>query len=379
MSDSKRPSQLTVMLVGCLLCVVSVPLATYALRRNAEYKERYDKIATMTESERKQLLFQYDEFKRLPPERKQHFRNMQAQLEGPHRDLQATLNSYRDFIKTLNPVDRADIESQHSSAQKIAVIERILAQRRESLAQLEEGSAAAERFRSERSGRFFTNDELLAMSDVLEEQLPETTIRTSKIGQYERDDRDVTRAVTRAALVLNATLKLHTNKSAQRGITPFDAETIEALQENLENEHFRERIAHSDDPGEQTRRLILVMYFRCYFAQFAEPPELHELQDLMNAKDQEERNRLIAMRPHELYRELVREYVKTHPTELSRTVAEMKPIIERFPEIHRGGPPPGRPGRERPPDRPGPRGNFNRNRPERGGPRETNPPSEPRD
>lgn len=371
MSDAKRPSQLTVMLVGCLLCVASVPLATYAFRRDAELKKRSDKIAAMTESERKQLLYQYEEFKRLSPERMQHFRNMQAQLDGEHRDLQATLNSYRDFIKTLNPVDRAEIESHHSSAEKIAVIDRILTQRRESLAQLEEGSAVAERFRSERSGRFFTDDELLAMSDVLEKQLPEKMLRASKIEQHERD-------VTRAALVLNSTLKLHINKSTQRGITPFDDETLEALEQILQNERFRERITNSKDPSEKTRRLILIMYLRCYFAQFSKPPALQDLQDLMNAKDQDERKQLIGMRPHELYRELVRDYVKTHPTELSRTVAEMKSIIDRFPESHRGGPPPGRPGRDGPPDRTGPRGGFNRNRPERGGRRDTDPPPESR-
>jgi hypothetical protein len=115
------------MVISSLFCVVLVPLVYAAVNRTAEQQRRFDEIANMTESDRRQLEHNFEAFQQLPPEKQEQYRQLHAQLHGTEfNDLQTVLLDYHEFLRSLDPVDRSEIERQKEFWGKIHAIENVV-------------------------------------------------------------------------------------------------------------------------------------------------------------------------------------------------------------------------------------------------------------
>ena len=112
MSRIKSLSRRAWLLIACAVSVIAAPIISWALQRDPEMQKRYEQIAKMTESERTRLEYQYEEFRSLSEAEREQYRQLHAQLTGERNDLQPTLDAYTAFLRTLNPVDRADAPRQ---------------------------------------------------------------------------------------------------------------------------------------------------------------------------------------------------------------------------------------------------------------------------
>ncbi len=70
--------------------------------------DRRLRIATMTESERSQLIRKYNDFQRLAPETRMQIQQMHAAVENEPR-LRRTLLEYQKFVSTLDPLDQTEL------------------------------------------------------------------------------------------------------------------------------------------------------------------------------------------------------------------------------------------------------------------------------
>ena len=126
----KRLSRPLLIVFACLLSIAVVPLVHIATGSSAEYDRRVQHIAGMSQGERNRLEHNFDEFHKLPDDDLARIHQLHEEVQS-NPDLKETLDKYRDFLKSLNPIDRAQIEIQTTQADKLSAIKRIAAERQE--------------------------------------------------------------------------------------------------------------------------------------------------------------------------------------------------------------------------------------------------------
>ena len=88
-------------------------------------KERTDQLQKMSEIERERLNRNIQEFQKLKPEEKQHYRAMHAELfeDRVHvGGLSALLQTYSVWVQTLPPKQRIELQNETVPAKKLALV-----------------------------------------------------------------------------------------------------------------------------------------------------------------------------------------------------------------------------------------------------------------
>ncbi len=95
---------------SALLCLLLVPVVHAAMNYSSEKSERQKQLAEMTESERLKTNRAFEEFQQLSPEQQESFRELDRRLNGEDIKLKPTLADYQEFLSSLSPVDRMEID-----------------------------------------------------------------------------------------------------------------------------------------------------------------------------------------------------------------------------------------------------------------------------
>lgn len=383
MSSPKLPRPKTMMFVSALLCVSLVPLVYAAFHRTAEQQQHFDKIANMTESDRRQLEHNFQTFQNLPPEKQAAYRELHAQLHGESKHLQNALLEYNEFLRSLDPIDRFDIERETKYLGKMRAIRNVISrQNDESQRQLEmlQQSFANTQRRSnwnsdrERSVSGFSplnSEEIAGLTRILESH--------QKLTGSQRTLLDTLEGVDRLAQILSIAL---TASGGSETKSFFNSQIINELiavlsedrrkwyQKSIENREeadrkFDEAVqggkAEAEDrpyylrkPIEEFHEMVLIgsclRTFHHELEKAAPTPE--EMPAFMKKLPPDEREELLKKHPGDLYDELVKEYYEREgATPLSRATKTIQELAAK--RMPKGGPPrgrsgPGRPGSGRP-------------------------------
>ncbi len=350
-------------LITATIAVV-LPLALSAFQRDPELAKRATEVEAMTELDRRQLEKQFRDFQALTPSQQDHYRQLHAQLNGDRAELQTSLHDYREFLRSLNLVDRAEIEVATSTTEKLAAVRKLVAEREQRQAQLEEAFSTVERARTQFERQFrlaLGPDDFQSLGTVLETQLPPDALRRVNLMNLPPEDH-----VTRFAVLLEATLRPRMNVAASSSDAPlFDQQTLQELLAAIKTEEVRKFIESTPDPRDRISHLLRFSFWSCFRETMKQAPTSQQMHELLEPLAPQERTRYLELPPAEMHAQLVREYFRTHPTPLSSAVYEMKSLVDALSSRQRGRGPsrPGertgeRPDGERPGERP--RGEPNR-------------------
>jgi hypothetical protein len=369
MSIPRLPRPKTLMFASALLCVVLVPLVYAAVHRNSSHQRYYDEVVRMTESERRQLEHNFKAFQSLSPEKQEQFRELHSQLQGEFRHLEPVLVQYHEFLRSLDPGERSDIERQTNFSGKMRSIQAVVnrlndeTQRHQELLQ---ASYAQNQRRSDSSGGRRWNptplspEEIDSLVRVLESHYSLTPAQKTVLGPLKGADR--------LAYVLSVILP----RSAAAENKPFFTsqlthELVAALSDERqkyftrhregrqeEERRFEERVkagqADSDQlpfhlrkPIEEQHEMFLLgncLYtFNRLLEESAPPPE--KMAEFLKQLPADVRNEFLTQNPGRLYDKLVEEYYRREPTPLSKST---RAIQEQFDKRIPKGPPRGRSG-----------------------------------
>ena len=93
------------------LCALCIPFVL--LQSGDVFERRMSYISTLSESERRELKDKYERFKKLSPEDLAHVRKMHDLIHSKSnaKELQSVLSKYHDWLKTLRPQVRTEVQS----------------------------------------------------------------------------------------------------------------------------------------------------------------------------------------------------------------------------------------------------------------------------
>lgn len=407
MSSPKLPRPKTMMLISSLFCIALVPLVYAVVNRSTELQQHYKKIANeMTESDRRQLNHNFEVFRKLSPEQQEDYRRLHAQLQGEHRALKPVLDEYIDFLRSLDPVDRAEIERQKSFSGKMNAIENVVdrlndeSQRyQELLQQSFENNRRRSNWRNEREQSFspfspLNADEIAGLTRVLESH--QTLSSTKRILLNSLEGADRLAQILSIALTESGASENKAFFSSQvfnELIAVLSEERVKWFQKSREfraesERKFEEEVkagkADADDrphylrkPLEEFHEMVLIgsclRTFHQALDDAAPPPE--EMPAYMKKLPADLREELVTKHSGDLYDELVKHYHDREGTPLFKATKTIQELAsKRMPKGRgrsgpgRSGGGPGRPGddRERPEEFPRERRDGESNRDPRG-------------
>lgn len=334
---------------SALLCVVLVPVLHAALRHSAERSERYRQLTEMTKSERLKIEHSFAEFQKLTPAEQESFRRLDRSLNEEEITLKSTLGDYQEFLSSLSPVDRAEIDRATTKRARLNVIEKIQDARAKRQQQLDMGYSMVEQFRADRSERqkpVFSPSEMEAFVELIEPRLP--------AGSREKVKLDSQTGTVRFALTMAAAFDAWGKKPPTSKQELFEEDLMEELLAAIENESIRESL--ENHPWKE-RKFLDFATWTVMMEQWRSTPDTSVLYAFLETRDAKEKEELMAKDPWRMYFELARKYGEKNPTDLSRASELMKKEAESYFERFRNNSL-GRPGRGpggRGPDRDGER------------------------
>jgi hypothetical protein len=347
------------MFFSALLCVVLVPVVQATMQRSSEKSERERQLAEMTESQRLRIQHSFEEFQSLSPAEQESYRELDRRLNQDDLRLKETLASYQEFLSTLSPVERTEVNRATTLRERLNAIDRIQEERADLRRQLVTGMTEYEDFRSNfPQFDVLSADEMEAISQRIEDRLPAQVRDKVHLDSYTGPARFV-------AAVAGAyhAWEPQTHPGSRREL--FEGELLNQIESAIQNKKIREVLAESDDDQERSRKLQFFLHRTIYRVRSEAYPDAAELANFMVAQDSEERNRLDSMPPGLMYRELGRKYLEQNKHPIAQAMNEFPGGRDRFEWRRRsgrgrGGRPDGRGDDNRDPDDDG-RGRFNRN------------------
>lgn len=354
------------MFLSALLCVGLVPLVQATMLHSSEESKRYHQLTELTESERLKVQHSFEEFQKLSPAKQESYRDLDRRLNQEDLRLKDTLASYREFLSTLSPVDRAKVDHATSLRDRLNVINQIQEERANLRQQLETAySMIEERYRSGESHErwpTFSDSEMEAITGLIEGRLPDSALQ-----KYKRDVKTVKSGTARFAWAAIAAVDAW--KSGPPGPLRssrelFPEDLMEQIISETQNEEIRENFEHARQSERRTftQEFLGRAMWTVFLEHVKDTPDISELSELLNTLDEEEKKSLMSQDPGSMYRDLKHKYFEKKPTEVSKALDELRK--KAGPYLPRPGG--GRGGR---PDRPGDsgsgqddnnRGSFNR-------------------
>jgi|GEM_PF-1380753 hypothetical protein len=364
---------------SALLCVVLVPVLHAAMNQSGLRAERLQELRLMTASERLRIEHQFERFQKMSPADQQRYRDLHNQLNGEQVALKTTLADYKDFLVSLNPVERGEIEQKSDLNQRVLTIKRIQEEREYRQQQLDLGLAEADQRRSSflqemnrhGGGQKLSDDDMQAIGAVIQANLP---TNPSQKASFEKSE-----AATRYALVLTAALKTWEPKPTGVNRQPFPEEIVEEMVGAIENEILRSKLQKFPKKEFQIFALVM-MSERALLSEYMEDvPTTSKLQEFLETRDPEEKKKLMQKEPGQMYFDLVEAYRDLNPTPLSQSISELRQQIQTYRDAMRPPRGPGRDDERGPGGRRGPGGFGGRDsEPDRPGGRERPKPPEGR-
>lgn len=379
---------------SALLCVVLVPVLHAAMNQSGVRAERLQVLRLMTASERLRIEHQFEKFQKMLPADQQRYRDLHDQLDGEQVALKTTLAEYKDFLVSLNPVERGEIEQKSDLNQRVLTIKRIQQEREYRQQQLDLGLAEFDQrrssFQQQEINRYggslrLSDDDMQAIGAVIQANLP---TNPSQKANFEKSA-----GATRYALVLTAALKTWGAKPTGVNRQPFPEDIVDDMVGAIQNEQLRSKLQKIPKKEFQIFSLIMMSERALLTEYMLNVPKNSELQEFLETRDPEDKQKLMQQEPGRMYFDLIKAYRETNPNELSQAISGLRKVIHEYQDVMRlrGGPgrddergPGGRrgpggfggPGGERPGDRvPGGR-EFN---PQRQGDKDRSKPPEGRE
>ncbi|MBW3541562.1 MAG: hypothetical protein KY476_14940 [Planctomycetes bacterium] len=162
-------------LVPLAAAALVLPLVLGAGAPNSDRDANRQRIADMTAAERERLEAKYQEYLSLSENEREQLRSLHADLMA-HPELRAELEQYRQWLKTLSPWQRKELESETDWSKRLELVRRLREeQKAESEQRRDRDREAYVRplvDRTRYSGPYLKTDDLVAVMQVLEENLP---------------------------------------------------------------------------------------------------------------------------------------------------------------------------------------------------------------
>lgn len=350
--DASRKSRFLspgwLMFGSALLCVVLVPVVHAAMHYSSEKSERQRQLVEMTESERLKTQHAFAEFQKLSPEQQESFRELDRRLNQEDIKLKTTLADYQEFLSSLSPVDRVEIDRAATQRERLNAIQQIQAERAARQQQLDTGYSMIEQYRSEHSrqrGEVFSPKEIILLAKLIEDRLP--TDAKQKVKLDSQVD------TVRFALTVAAALDAWGGKNSAPKRELFEEDLMKDLFAAIQNEDIRKDIERH--PRKDMK--FLDFSFRTVMReQWESAPETSVLYQFLESRDSAEKEKLMAKDPRWMYFELARKYAEVNPTDLSLALELMRKEAGPFHERMRGRSGRGPDGRGGGPDGRGPGG-----------------------
>lgn len=314
------------MFFSAVLCVALVPVVQAAMRYSSEKSERYRELTEMTESERLKIEHSFEEFQKLSPAEQESYRELDRRLNQDDLRLKDTLASYEEFLSTLKPVDRADVERATTTRKRLNVIERIQKERRLRQQRIEAGLMEVEEFRSNfRQAPVFSAAEMEAMTEIIERHLPAEAVKKVNLESYAGNARFA--ATIAAAIYAWGPKKGGSSRREFSDWELFEPGLREEIVSAIQNEKIRQSLDESDSELWRDRKLRFYAYATIRRAQFDAYPDAAELNKFLDTLDAEKKTELMSQDPWKMYLELGRMYLNKNPKSISKA-------IDEFPEGH---------------------------------------------
>lgn len=320
---------------SAMLCVLLVPILHAAMSQSGVKVERLRELQLMTKSERLRIEHQFEKFQELSPADQQRYRDLHQQLNGEQLALKTTLADYKDFLVSLNPVERAEIEQKSDLNQRVSTIKRIQKEREERQQQLDLGLAQFDERRSffqREMNRSGANEKLSAadmdaIGTVIEANLP--TDLQLKAGL------DKLLGPTRYASVLTVALKTWGPKPTGVNRQPFPEEIVEEMVGAIENEQLRSKLQKIPKKEFQIFALIMMSERALLSEYMLDVPDTSDLQEFLETRDPEEKKKLMQQEPGQMYFELVKAYRELNPTALSQAISGLRKQVQEYRDVSR--------------------------------------------
>jgi len=313
-----------------LLCVILVPLVHATINRSGERATRLKQLAEMTKSERLRVQHQFEKFEQLTPAQQDELRQLHSRLNGNEIALKSTLADYEQFLASLNPIERAEIEQQNTNRERVRAIDRIQKDREYRQQQLDQGLAIFDERRNSFEqemgrrgwGEIFSDEEMEAISNVLVSHLPTEVTQRLQVDQQH--------GAARYALTLAAVLQTWGNRATGVERLTIPEDVLQEVMEAIENEKIRSSFREISTPERRVFALFMRSERSLMTAYMKDVPGIAELQKFLETREPEVREDLMQKEPAWMYLELLKMYRESNPTPLSLAFTQFK---EEFDEV----------------------------------------------
>jgi hypothetical protein len=271
-----------------------------------ELRERSREIENMTAIDRDRLQRNWQMFQALAPDRKEHFRRLHQQIEedrkGGGGQLYQTLETYRLWLQTLTPGERADLREAKDPVEKLKLVRRFKEEqdRQRKSRALDDPIWTGNPWRGRmfRSGRTLTSREVKSVMQALADELPaaerENVEEFATFREKWRGYRRILEASIRQA------------GGAREWPTRKQQEAVRSAIKSTEQAKRLERI-EEDALRRRTFALTIVNSLLSEMFDDTQPyaPKKSDLESLFERLDHTERERLMRLPPHEMDQALV--------------------------------------------------------------------------
>jgi hypothetical protein len=364
--SARNPRRLA---VPGMLALLALLAASVPGRAEAESKpdaktlrERHEQVVKMSQVERDHLQRNLAEFQQMSPEKRDHYRQLNEQLEANKKDggqLSSLLQTYSAWLQTLTPSQREALRQETDSARKLALVQKFKDEqysRIETFAADPEAPAGRHPF----GLKLLSVPDLHAVTKILLAELPAGD--QEKLGNFQKPE-EYLEILKRS---------IHHAEGGPREWPPasLQEEILNALPVQTRNMIKR-------NPNNQRERLVGYLFMSVmHLGEESRPrfPKENDLKQFLDEIDAKQRAMLEQLPPEEMKGELIHRYFERQERrmqELRSALGRMRmevglpaaPFPGNFPRPgDRGGPDdrmgPDRfgPGRDNPrPDRPPPR------------------------
>lgn len=321
---SKFLSPPWLMFGSAMLCVVLVPLVHAAVNQSGERSERLKQLASMTKSERLRVQHQFEKFGQLTPAQQNELRQLHNRLNGDEIALKSTLADYEQFLSSLNPVERAEIERQTTNRERVRAVRQVQQDREYRQQQLDQGLANFDERRTSFEqemgrrgwGEVLDDDEMEAISNVLLSNLPTDVVQRLQIDQQH--------GAARYALTLAAVLQTWGKRATGVERLTIPQDVLQEVMAVIENEKIQASFREIPTPERRVFALFMRSERSLMTAYMKDVPATAELQEFLETREPEVREELMQKEPAWMYLELIKMYRETNPTPLSQALTEFK-------------------------------------------------------
>lgn len=318
-----------------------------------EAEQRRARIAAMSAAQRQQLERNWSAFQALPPERRQAFRTLHAELSDDRQrggKLSTVMDRYSAWLATLDPWQRDELRHETDPNQRLALVKKFKAEQEESQSHGREMLPTG--MGSPFSGWFLSRIPSLSESDL--DAVMQVAADSLSLTSQERAALGQLAPAHRHARILVHALRREVDKEPHRLAWPNEA-LSERMAASVKDEEARRWLQSSRMSSDQKRSMLFGRILKSIFvemnevAQSLKPPQ-DELEAFIRTIDPRQRDELLKLPHQEARHRLLYLYLVEKQPEEFRDYAELKTLLEQvFPRrLHHS------PGRGDRPD--GPRG-----------------------